>query len=136
VEQPRSQVRLACSRLLDPFCVFTPQASWILTPYPVPPFPLTTVLYALGTVVSLIGTGFLIGVCLNLFRLERALKILGANETVQEAVETSKLASALTSIPCSTSPSLPLDVQARPCCRVNRILGYGHHDLHLSLCDW
>lgn len=43
---------------------------WILTLYPVCPFshpPPTLVLYALGTVISLIGTGFLIGVRLNLF---------------------------------------------------------------------
>jgi len=41
---------------------------WILTLYPVRPFsPPTLVLYALGTVISLIGTGFLIGVRLNFF---------------------------------------------------------------------
>jgi hypothetical protein len=37
--------------------------------YPIRPFPLppTIALYALGTVISLIGTGFLIGVRLNFF---------------------------------------------------------------------
>jgi hypothetical protein len=69
---------------------------------------------------------------------ERALSTGHANETVRQTVETSTLVSTSTYIPCSPSgfPVLPLDVQARPRCRDDRIPGYDHHDLHLSLCDW
>ena len=37
--------------------------------YPILPSHVTTVLYALGTIISLIGTGFLIGVRLDFFPL-------------------------------------------------------------------
>ena len=61
-------------------------------------------------------------------------------QTVRQAVEASELISASTSIPCSPSSSLPFhalppDVQARPHCRVDRILGHDRDDLHLGLCD-
>jgi hypothetical protein len=38
-------------------------------PDPILPSHVTTVLYALGTIISLIGTGFLIGVRLDFFPL-------------------------------------------------------------------
>lgn len=69
-----SQVRAPC-----PVCSLYVYLG-ILTLYPV----CTIVLYGLGTVVSLIGTGFLIGVHPNLFFCwlthAHALKILCANE--------------------------------------------------------
>ena len=98
----------------------------------------TIVLYALGTVVSLIGTGFLIGVRLNFFSAARTWSEQG---TVPQAVETSTLACVLTSHSVvhhsshTLSSPLPPDVQACPRCRDDRIPGYDHYDLHLGLCD-
>jgi hypothetical protein len=98
---------------------------------------LTTVLYALGTVISLVGTGFLIGVRLGLFYLfslrERALKILDTQrKQFAKQLKLVSLSPRPRLNPCFTI--LP-DVQARPRCRDDRIPGYDHNDLHLSLCD-
>jgi hypothetical protein len=80
-----------------------------VSPNPDPPpcssFPLPTiVLYGLGTVVSLIGTGFLIGVRLNFFS---AARTFSEQETVPKAVETSKLTCVLTPHPVVHRPSHP-----------------------------
>jgi hypothetical protein len=87
----------------------------ILTLYPASSFPLTTiVLYGLGTVVSLIGTGFLIGVRLNYSFSPREhdseQNSYVQNETVPQTVETSKLPCVLTSHSVVHHPSHPFSL--------------------------
>lgn len=90
---------------LSPFCslnVWDPDPLYPSTLFVLFPPPPTIALYALGTVISLIGTGFLIGVRLNffffvgfLFRRRENMLMLSIfyvqMKTVPQAVETSKL---------------------------------------------
>ena len=105
-------------------------------------YPDITVLYGLGTVVSLIGTGFLIGVRPYLFKPLYDLTDLILLQTVYQANEARKHSLAgldrsnahfVIAALFPTSHLSP-DVQARSRRRNHHLPSYDYHDFRLCLC--